>query len=117
MAGLVALFIATALIGLAIGNRKGRAIQGLLLGLLLSVIGIVIIAFLPVTEEMKIRRAQEKMRIQQQQQRVEPLIRLRRNRSKGKDFTSQQPSVPAQGTPGSWEQPLPPGTPLQEPKE
>jgi uncharacterized membrane protein len=121
MAGLVALFIATALIGLAIGNRKGRAIQGLLLGLLLSVIGIVIIAFLPVTEEMKIRRAQEKMRIKQQQQkqqqRVGPLIRLRRNRGNGKDFTPQQPSVPAQGTPGSWEQPRPPGTPRQEPQE
>jgi hypothetical protein len=108
MAGLVALFITTALIGLAIGNRKGRAVQGFLLGLLLSVIGIVIIAFLPATEEMKIRRAEEKMRIKQQQRRVQPLIRLRRNRSKGKDFTPQQPSVPAQGTPGSWEQPRPP---------
>jgi hypothetical protein len=116
MAGLVALFITTALIGLAIGNRKGRAVQGLLLGLLLSVIGVVIIAFLPATEEMKIRRAQEKMRIQQQR-RVEPLIRLRRNRGKGKDFTPQQPSVPAQGTPRSWEQPPPPGTPRQEPQE
>jgi hypothetical protein len=86
MAGLVALFVVTALIGLAIGNRKGRAIQGLLLGLLLSVIGILIIAFLPPTEEMKIRRAQEKMRIQQRPRR-EPLIRLRRNRSKGTDLT------------------------------
>jgi hypothetical protein len=86
MAGLVALFIVTALIGLAIGNRKGRAVQGFLLGLLLSVIGILIIAFLPATEEMKIRRAQEKRRIQQQR-RGEPLIRLRRSRSKGKDLT------------------------------
>ena len=58
------LCILTALIGVAMGNRKGRALQGLLLGLLLSVIGLVIIVFLPVTEEMKIRRAQEKMRIQ-----------------------------------------------------
>jgi len=88
MAGLVALFIVTALIGLAIGNRKGRAFQGLLLGLLLSVIGILIIAFLPATEEMKIRRAQEKRRIQHQR-RGEPLIRLRRSRSKGKDLTPQ----------------------------
>ena len=88
MAGLIALFIATALIGLAIGNRKGRAGQGLLLGLLLSVIGILIIAFLPATEEMKMRRAQEKLRIQQQR-RGRPPIRLRRGRSKGKDLTSQ----------------------------
>ena len=88
MAGLVALFIVTALIGLAIGNRKGRAVQGFLLGLLLSVIGILIIAFLPPTEEMKIRRAQEKRRIQQQG-RGGPLIRLRRSRSKGKDLTPQ----------------------------
>lgn len=109
MGGLVALFIVTALIGLAIGNRKGRALQGLLLGLLLSVIGILIIAFLPATKEMKIRRAEEKRRIQQR--RGEPLIRLRRSRSKNKDVTAQQPPVPAQGTPGSWEQPLPPGAP------
>ena len=79
--------ILTALIGVAIGNRKGRALQGLLLGLLLSVIGLVIIVFLPVTEEMKIRRAQEKMRIQRR--RGEPLIRLRRSRGKGKDLTPQ----------------------------
>ncbi len=87
MAGLVALFVVTALIGLGIGNRKGRAVQGFLLGLVLSVIGIVIIAFLPPTEEMKIRRAQEKLRNQRQRRR-EPLIRLRRNR-KGTDLTSQ----------------------------
>lgn len=87
MAGLIALFVVTALIGLAIGNRKRRAVQGLLLGLLLSVIGIFIIAFLPPTEEMKIRRAQEKMRLQQRPRR-EPFIRLRRNRSKGTDLTS-----------------------------
>jgi hypothetical protein len=86
MAGLIALFVVTALIGLGIGNRKGRAVQGFLLGLLLSVIGIFIIAFLPPTEEMKIRRAQEKMRLQQRPRR-EPLIRLRRNRSKGTDLT------------------------------
>ena len=87
MAGLIAssCFV-TALIGLAMGNRKGRLVQGLLLGLLLSVIGIVIIAFLPPTEEMKIRRAQEKMRIQHRPRR-EPLIRLRRNRSKDTDLT------------------------------
>jgi len=86
MVGLVvSLCILTALIGVGIGNRKGRALQGLLLGLLLSVIGILIIVFLPPTEEMKIRRAQEKMRFQQR--RGEPLIRLRRNRSKGKDLT------------------------------
>ena len=87
MAGLVALFIVTALIGLGIGNRKGRALQGFVLGLVLSVIGIVIIAFLPPTEEMKIRRAQEKLRNQRQRRR-EPLIRLRRSR-KGTDLTSQ----------------------------
>ena len=86
MAGLIALFVVTALIGLGIGNRKGRTLQGFLLGLLLSVIGVLIIAFLPPTEEMKIRRAQEKMRIQQRPRR-EPLIRLRRNRSKGTDLT------------------------------
>jgi hypothetical protein len=86
MAGLIALFVATALIGLAIGNRKGRAVQGFLLGLLLSVIGIFIIAFLPPTEEMKIRRAEQKKRIQQRP-RGEPLIRLRRKRSKGTDLT------------------------------
>jgi hypothetical protein len=86
MAGLIALFVVTALIGLGIGNRKGRAVQGFLLGLLLSVIGIFIIAFLPLTEEIKIRRAQEKMRMQQRPRRA-PLIRLRRNRSKGTDLT------------------------------
>ena len=79
--------ILTGLIGLGIGNRKGRVLQGFLLGLLLSVIGILVIAFLPATEEMKIRRAQEKMRFQQR--RGEPLIRLRRSRSKGKDLTPQ----------------------------
>ena len=88
MVGLVvSLSILTALIGVAIGNRKGRAVQGFLLGLLLSVIGIVIIAFLPPTEEMKIRRAQEKRL--RQQRRGEPLLRLRRSRSKGKDLTPQ----------------------------
>jgi len=88
MAGLIVVScILTALIGVAIGNRKGRALQGLLLGLLLSVIGIVIIAFLPPTEEMKIRRAQEKRL--RQQRRGEPLLRLRRSRSKGKDLTPQ----------------------------
>ena len=88
MVGLVvSLSILTALIGVGIGNRKGRALQGLLLGLLLSVIGIVIIVFLPPTEEMKIRRAQEKRL--RQQRRGEPLLRLRRSRSKGKDLTPQ----------------------------
>jgi hypothetical protein len=77
--------ILTGLIGLGIGNRKGRVLLGLLLGLLLSVIGVLIIAFVPATEEMKIRRAQEKMRFQQR--RGEPLIRFRRGRSKGKDLT------------------------------
>ena len=87
MAGLVvSLCLLTALVGLAIGNRKGRTLQGFLLGLLLSVIGIFIIAFLPPTEEMKIRKAQEKKRLQQRPRR-EPLIRLRRNRSKGTDLT------------------------------
>jgi hypothetical protein len=88
MAGLAALFIVTALIGLGIGNRKGRAVQGFLLGLVLSVIGILIIAFLPPTEEVKIRRAQEKARIQQRRRDV-PLIRFRRNRGKGTDLTPQ----------------------------
>jgi hypothetical protein len=88
MAGLIALFVVTALVGLGIGNRKGRAFQGFLLGLLLSVIGIGIIAFMPPTEEMKIRRAQEKARIQQRPRR-EPLIRLRRHRGKDTDLTPQ----------------------------
>jgi len=89
MAGLVvSLCILTALVGLAIGNRKGRAAQGFVLGLLLSVIGILIVAFLPPTEEMKIRRAEEKMRFQRQR-RGEPLIRLRRSRGKDKDLTAQ----------------------------
>ena len=88
MVGLVvSLSILTGLIGLGMGNRKGRAVQGLLLGLLLSVIGILIIVFLPPTEEMKIRRAQEKLRFQQR--RREPLIRLRRSRGNGKDLTPQ----------------------------
>ena len=88
MAGLIVVScILTALIGVAIGNRKGRALQGLLLGLLLSVIGILIVVFLPVTGEMKVRRAQEKKRLQQR--RGEPLIRLRRTRGKGKDLTPQ----------------------------
>jgi len=89
MAGLIAVFIVTGLIGLGIGNRKGRTLQGFLLGLLLSVIGILIIAFLPPTEEMKVRRAEEKKRIQQQRRRGEPLIRLRRSRGKGQDLTPQ----------------------------
>jgi uncharacterized transporter YbjL len=91
MAGLiVSLCLLTALVGLAIGNRKGRAFQGFVLGLLLSVIGVLIVAFLPPTEEMKIRRAEEKARFQRQRQRrVEPLIRVRRNRGKGKDLTAQ----------------------------
>ena len=87
MAGLVALFFVTAVIGLAIGNRKGRAVQGFLLGLVLSVIGILIIAFLPATEEMKIRREREKILIQQR--RGQPPIRRRRSRGKGKDLTAQ----------------------------
>ena len=90
MAGLVvSLCILTALVGLAMGNRKGRTFQGFVLGLFLSVIGILIIAFLPPTEEMKIRRAEEKLRFQRQRQRREPLIRVRRNRGKGKDLTAQ----------------------------
>ena len=50
-------------------------------------IGILIVAFVPATEEVKVRRAQEKMRFQQR--RGEPLIRLRRGRGKGKDLTPQ----------------------------
>jgi hypothetical protein len=88
MAGLISLFIVTALIGLGIGNRKGRTLQGFLLGLVLSVIGLIIIAFLPPTEEMKIRRAQEKLR-NPPRPRGEPLIRFRRNRGKGTDLTPQ----------------------------
>jgi hypothetical protein len=90
MAGLVAtLCIVTGLIGLAIGARKGRVILGFLLGLLLSVLGVLIILFMPATEEMKIRRAEEKRRIQQQRRAREPLIRRRRSRSNGKDLTPQ----------------------------
>jgi hypothetical protein len=91
MAGLIAsVCIVTGLIGLAIGARKGRVIAGFLLGLLLSVLGLVIILIMPATEEMKMRRAEEKRRLQQRhrQRRREPLIR-RRSRSNGKDLTPQ----------------------------
>jgi hypothetical protein len=46
MAAVVIIWLACAGIGYAIGNAKGRGTEGLLLGLILGVIGIIIIALL-----------------------------------------------------------------------
>ena len=52
------------LIGGSIGKRKGREWAGILLGIFLSVIGIVIIASMPPTDEARIADAQKQFEIQ-----------------------------------------------------
>ncbi len=54
----------TAAAGGLIGDRKGRAGEGVVWGLLLSLIGLVIIAMRTPTESVKIRQAQDSMRIE-----------------------------------------------------
>ena len=52
------------LIGGSIGKRKGREWAEILLGIFLSVIGIVIIASMPPTDEARIADAQKQFEIQ-----------------------------------------------------
>jgi hypothetical protein len=61
----------TGFIGNLIGKRAGRGNAGFWLGFLLSVIGIAIIALVPsdASEEAKIRKEADRLRIQQEAQR------------------------------------------------
>jgi len=59
----VLLALVTGLIGGAIGWPKGRPVWGFFLGLLLSVLGLVIIALSKPSDEALTRRAMERQRI------------------------------------------------------
>ena len=54
---LIAVAIFCAIAGFRIGRHKGHPLAGFLLGLLLSVIGLVILAFVPATAEARARQA------------------------------------------------------------
>jgi hypothetical protein len=51
--------------GALIGDRKGRFGEGIAWTALLGLIGLVIIALRPPTEEIQIRQAQDRMRIEE----------------------------------------------------
>jgi hypothetical protein len=61
--------IAALIVATIIGNNKGRAGLGFVLGLLLGWIGVIVIACVPPTQEARIRRAQRDMQVQAAAQR------------------------------------------------
>jgi len=54
---LIAVTIFCAIAGFRIGRHKGHTLAGFLLGLLLSVVGLIILAFVPMTDEARSRQA------------------------------------------------------------
>jgi hypothetical protein len=58
------IWIPTMVIGLGIGNIKGRTVAGLVLTAALGLIGLVILLFLPRTEAKKISNEAERQRIE-----------------------------------------------------
>ena len=66
---LIAVTIFCAIAGFRIGRHKGHPLAGFLLGLLLSVIGLIILAFVPMTDEARSRQAAGKHKAGQEVQR------------------------------------------------
>jgi hypothetical protein len=81
-----------ALIGSAIGRPKGRATEGFFLGLLLSLIGVIIIACVKPSREFLVRREEERLLIQQ-----EAAARV-----SGISGPPSDPPVPSGGIIGAW---------------
>jgi Protein of unknown function (DUF2510) len=94
MSALLVLWAICALAGWAIGNQKGRGGEGLLLGVLLGIIGIIIVACLRPTAEVEAKRQLE---VDQAKQKFLPV-----------GSQSPQPSQPPQWQPPIQSQP-PPG--------
>jgi hypothetical protein len=61
--------VVTGIAGLIIGAQKGHPVWGFFLGLVLSVIGIAIIAVTKPTAEYQARKATERLRAEQEAQR------------------------------------------------
>ena len=65
----VLIALVCAVTGTVVGSTKGHAVWGFFLGLLLSVIGIVIIAVTKPAPEYQARKAAERMRAEQEARR------------------------------------------------
>lgn len=62
----IAIAVVCALIGIPIGRWKNAWWRGFLAGLLLGPIGLAIMLLIPASEETRIRREQQRIRIQQE---------------------------------------------------
>lgn len=75
-------------VGAAIGESKGRIVAGALLGLVFGVIGLVIIACLPLTLEKRIENAQdEEYIVREAQRRKSELERRKSEQGFGRDLS------------------------------
>lgn len=98
----ITIAIICAIIGIPLGRWKNQWWRGMLAGLILGPLGLLIMLVIPVSEETRIRREQEKLRVQAEA-----------TRRAGYPPPPQQPYAPQgpypqQPAPGQWQQPPPP---------
>ena len=67
--GVLIIVLICAVTGMIIGSFKGHAVWGFFLGLVLSLIGIAIIAVTKPSPEYQARKAEKRLRIEQEAQR------------------------------------------------
>lgn len=66
MAWVVIVWIISAIVGWKIGVYKGNAVAGLVFGLVLGVLGVVIIALIPQSDQARVGRAERRMRVERE---------------------------------------------------
>lgn len=66
MTALIIIWVLALVVATIVGGRKGRRGAGFLLGLLLSWIGVIIIAVMPPTHDMLVLREEERLEVERE---------------------------------------------------